>query len=82
MPNQNTAPYALAKKERDNNRIVIEGLDEPKQSEAPKQSPMTGVTSSKRLLKSDTQRIDRNVLDPNDTNYSHRPGAPEAVSKI
>lgn len=68
--------YALARnarKEQDKNRVVIEGVDEPKRD------PMTGVTDPKKLLKSDTQRIDRNVYDPNSPSYLKRPGAPEPV---
>lgn len=76
MPNEKNAPYSMAKKQRDNNRIVIEGIDEPARD------PMTGVTDPKRLLKADSQRIDRNIHDPYDANYSHRAGAPEPVTKI
>jgi len=46
---------------------------------AKKHRDMTGVTNPKVLLKSDTQRIDKNVYDPFDKNYSHRADAPEPV---
>jgi hypothetical protein len=67
-----TPPYTLARnarKDQNKSRIVIEGVDEPKKD------PMTGVTDPKKLLKSDTQRIDKNVYDPNDPKYAHKPGA-------
>jgi hypothetical protein len=77
--------YALAhearkkQKEPENkSRIVIEGIDEPKE----KQDPMTGVTTPGRLLKSDTQRIDKNVIDPYSKDYGKRPGVNEPVSKV
>ncbi len=68
--------YKIAHGARNASKMVIEGIDEPKQD------PMTGVTSPSKLLKSDTQRIDRNVLDATSPDYKKRPGAPEAIQKI
>ena len=62
-----------ARKGENKSRIVVEGIDEPKQD------PMTGVTDPKKLLKADTQRIDRNVIDPNDPAYVKKPGASEPI---
>jgi hypothetical protein len=43
--------------------------------------PYTG-TDPKKILKSDTQHIDKNVYDPYDKDYSHRAGAPEPVKTV
>jgi hypothetical protein len=82
MPN---TPYSLAhairrEAQRDPSEIVIRstGGSEPEE----KVDPMRGVTDPKKLLKSDTQRIDRNVADPNAPDYQKRPGAPEPEKKI
>jgi len=51
---------------------------EPKPIEPEPQDPMTGVTDPKKLLPADTQRIDRNVIDPGATPYF--PGGPAKPS--
>lgn len=77
MPNDKPSYSEAHKKRKDDNasRIVVEGVDEPKQD------PMTGVTDPRRLLRSDTQRIDRNIIDPFSPDYPKRAGAPEELKK-
>lgn len=55
MPND----YALAREARKGPKITM-----GKGMQRVEQDPMTGVTDPKKLLKSNTQRIDRNVNTP------------------